>query len=445
MKQSSNIPAHFESLYPDTTRFEEIEKIISFVKSGRSAQLIGLPGTGKSNLLGMLSYNKNVRLKHLGENQKWFHFVYMDFSEVRKRGIRDTIKFMLISTAYSLSERGLTQEYEVVNKFLKEGLAFSDELILFQSLKKSIDFLAIEKELTVVFLFDRFDQYLPDLSQQFFLNLKILRNRAKYRFSCLFALGRPLEDMVDPTILSEFAEFMSGNVAYLNIYDPVGLDFRLSYLEKVTGKKTDQATKKSIIAATSGHGKLTRLSYEVILSQGTHVSNLKQFLLDKTVIKNALFEIWNALTPSEKNLLKNPGGQIDGSKDSYLVLSGLFKNGEIAISLFATYVSSLPSQNQLSITYLPDRNELLQGNESITEKLSPSEFRLLRFLLENQGKICEKEEIIRAVWKDSQTQEGVTDQALDQIIYRLRRKIEENPNNPIHLQTIKGRGFKFIP
>ena len=41
------------------------------------------------------------------------------------------------------------------------------------------------------------------------------------------------------------------------------------------------------------------------------------------------------------------------------------------------------------------------------------------------------------------TTEGVTDQALDQLIFRLRKKIEDDPNNPEFIQTIKGRGLKF--
>ena len=71
---------HFESLYPDTTRFAEIEKILSFIKEGNSCQVVSAAGVGRSNLLGLLSYNRNVRIKHLGETQKNFHFVLLNFS-----------------------------------------------------------------------------------------------------------------------------------------------------------------------------------------------------------------------------------------------------------------------------------------------------------------------------------------------------------------------------
>ena len=439
-------PAHFEALYPEDTRSEEIKKILEFVKSGRAIQIVGLPGTGRSNLLGLLSYNKQVRLKHLGENNKWFHFVYMDFSEVRKRPAYDVIKFILISTAYSLSERERKAEYETVNKFLKEAINFQDEMILFQALKKTIDYLAIEKELTIVFLFDRFEQYIPNISEEFFLNLKILRNRAKYRFSCIFSLNRPLEDVVEPFIFTEFNEFLEGNIVYLRVYDPIGIEFRFSYLEKVTGKKADAQTKKELIALTGGHGKISRLAYESVLSEDGKISDLKYFLLQRSVINKSLSQIWDYLSPAEQNFLRVKAKTEKENKDyKYLENIGLLKSGKIAIPLFKEYIKTAPVEKTENIRFDAEKNEILKGAEQITERLSPSEFRLLRFMLLNPDKICEKDEIIQAVWKDSKTQEGVTDQALDQIIYRLRKKIEDDPNNPTHLITIKGRGFKFIP
>src|ERR1035437_9828262 len=139
-------PTHFESLYPEDTRFPEIVKILRFVKEGNSCQLIGVPGVGRSNLLGLLSYNRNVRLKHLGENQKWFHFVLLNFSEIRNKPLLEVTKFIFLGLLDSLKERQMNNEYEAINKIFKEDIKINDELVLFQGLKKTIDFLAIEKE-----------------------------------------------------------------------------------------------------------------------------------------------------------------------------------------------------------------------------------------------------------------------------------------------------------
>ncbi|OGH14799.1 MAG: hypothetical protein A2687_00990 [Candidatus Levybacteria bacterium RIFCSPHIGHO2_01_FULL_38_26] len=66
-------------------------------------------------------------------------------------------------------------------------------------------------------------------------------------------------------------------------------------------------------------------------------------------------------------------------------------------------------------------------------------------MVQNPNKIIEREEIINIVWANTKSTAGVTDQALDQLIFRVRKKIEDDPNNPEHLQTVKGRGFRFLP
>jgi len=435
---------HFESLYPETSRFEEIEKILNFVKEGNSCELIGLPGAGKSNVLGFLAYNRNIRTKHLGANQKWFHFVPLNFSEIRKRPLIDAWKFIFLGLIESLRERK-NQDFEKINAIFKETEG-SDELVLFQGLKRAIDYLCIEKELTVVFLMDRFEEYIPMIDAPFFANLRVLRNRAKYRFSAVFSLTRPLENLIEPSVFADLHEFLAGHEIYLKLLDKAGLDFRIAYLEKVSGKKIDEKIKNQILNLTGGHGKLTRLSAETILSANLQfpISNLKltEFLLEQKAVQGALYEIWKFLTPSEQKDVRMK------TENEFLEKIGLLANDSagwrVTIPLLETYIPTLKQSSNETITYASSTNEIKKGEAIISDQLSSSEFKLLRFLIENANKVCEKEEIINAVWKDSKTQQGVTDQALDQIVYRLRKKIEEDPNNPQHIQTIKGRGLKFL-
>lgn len=433
---------HFESLYPENTHEAEIKAILSYVKKGNSAQVVGLPGVGRSNLLRFLSYNNKARVNHLGENYKWFHFVYMDLSEIKGRNLAELTKFILISLSYSLSERKMTQEQERVSELLKEVVSFPDELILFQALKKAIDYLSLEKELTVVFLFDRFDAFLPSLTSEFFTNLRVLRNRVKYRFSCVVSLNRPIEDILEPELYKEFYEFIIGNNIYMPLKDTESDLFRFSYIERASSKTANDKTKQEILTITGGHGKLSRISFEILLAEDTPPTNIPEFLLTKPAIKGALHEVWNALTPVEqKQVLKDELNTIPS--DSYLELSGLVKDAKIQIPILIEFLPSLPQAASEKILYISETNEIKQGDEDLTDKLSPSEFKLLRYLIQNKDKVCEKEEIINAVWNDAKTQEGVTDQALDQIVYRLRRKVEVDPNNPTHIHTIKGRGYKF--
>lgn len=443
-------PTHFESLYPETSREAEIAKILSFIKEGNSCQLIGLPGSGRANLFGLLAYNRNVRIKHLGENQKWFHFVLINFSEVRKKPLFEATKFIFLNLIDSLRERK-AEEYQKASDIFKESLQMQDELVLFQGLKHTLDHLAIEKELTVVFLFDRFEEYVPMLTPEFFANLRVLRNRAKYRFSVVFSLPRPLEDLLEPMLFADFYEFVSGHTVFLPLEDKTGTEFRIAYLEKVSEKKLDPTLIAHTLELTAGHGKLTRLSIESLLAlQDTPPKTkdaLQEYLLEQKTVQGTILELWHSLSPFEQTYLEHPPY---GEQNPYLEHIYLLKNGGIAIPLFNEFLKAhLAKQTPQTIpivehiTFDTNTLEVKKGETLLSDRLTSLEFRLLRFLLENQDRILERNDIIPSVWKDNQSAAGVTDQALDQLMFRLRKKIEDDPNNPIHLQTIKGRGFKF--
>jgi DNA-binding winged helix-turn-helix (wHTH) protein len=433
---------HFEALYPDTTRFAEIEKILTFIKEGSSCQVVSVPGAGRSNLLGFLAYNRNLRIKHLGAEQSKFHFVYLNFSEIKKKPLIEAVKFIFLGLVDSLRDRQMDEDYNRTNQIFKDSLELKDELVLFQGLKKAVDYLALEKNLTIVFLFDRFEDYISVVDSEFFANLRVLRNRAKYQFSVVFSLNRPLEDALEATLMSDFYEFVAGKVVYLPIYDQPGVDFRISYLEKITDKKLERKLLEEVLELTGGHSNLIRLSAEALLATDQKFANklvLRKFLLEQKPVRSALFGIWNSLTPSEQNFLSGDGK----IEEEYLDNVGLVKDGFLTISLLYDYLKEKSTEQKQTGFTQNKAGEILQGEIVLSDKLTSLEYKLLRFLLENQGKIISKEEVINSVWQEGKTTLGVTDQALDQLIFRLRKKIEENPNSPVHIQTVKGRGFKF--
>ncbi len=75
-------------------------------------------------------------------------------------------------------------------------------------------------------------------------------------------------------------------------------------------------------------------------------------------------------------------------------------------------------------------------------QLSSKEFALLAYLYENQGKVCSKDEIGQAVWREYQ--QGIFDYQIENLVRRLRTKVETNPNAPQLLVTIRGLGYKLV-
>ena len=70
----------------------------------------------------------------------------------------------------------------------------------------------------------------------------------------------------------------------------------------------------------------------------------------------------------------------------------------------------------------------------------PKEFELLETLLRRQGRLLTRDLLIDEVWGSDYFGDTKT---LDVHVKRIRKKIEEDPHNPVHLVTVRGLGYKF--
>ena len=76
-----------------------------------------------------------------------------------------------------------------------------------------------------------------------------------------------------------------------------------------------------------------------------------------------------------------------------------------------------------------------------TIHLTLMESELLRHLVQNDGKIVSRKQILEEVWG---LHEDTDTRAIDNFIVRLRRYIEDDPGNPRHLLTVRGVGYRFF-
>ena len=72
--------------------------------------------------------------------------------------------------------------------------------------------------------------------------------------------------------------------------------------------------------------------------------------------------------------------------------------------------------------------------------LTPAEFRLLKTLSQEPGKVFSREQLLNHLYDDYRV---VTDRTIDSHIKNLRQKIETDPKNPVYVLTIYGIGYKF--
>ena len=77
--------------------------------------------------------------------------------------------------------------------------------------------------------------------------------------------------------------------------------------------------------------------------------------------------------------------------------------------------------------------------ENVAITLTPTEMQVLRVLMSSSGQVVDRDRLMSEVWNDSESNSNIA----DVYIRRLRRKLEEDVNSPLHIISVRGIGYKF--
>ncbi len=87
-----------------------------------------------------------------------------------------------------------------------------------------------------------------------------------------------------------------------------------------------------------------------------------------------------------------------------------------------------------------DRGRITRDGNPVN--LPAKEMELLRFLIDHRGKIVSRQELQECVWD---YQRGVSSRTIDVHVAWLRQKLEEDPEHPRYIRTVRGVGYRFVP
>ena len=74
--------------------------------------------------------------------------------------------------------------------------------------------------------------------------------------------------------------------------------------------------------------------------------------------------------------------------------------------------------------------------------LTAQEFKMLKFMVHNAERVVSREELLNEVWG---YQHYPTTRTVDTHVLKLRQKLERDPANPVHFQTVHRAGYRFVP
>ncbi len=82
------------------------------------------------------------------------------------------------------------------------------------------------------------------------------------------------------------------------------------------------------------------------------------------------------------------------------------------------------------------------GRAEVDPPLSPPQFRLLALMYENPERVVTRDQIVESVWPDS-AGVGVSEQAIDALVRRLRERLSECDPDHSYVLTVRGHGFRL--
>jgi hypothetical protein len=251
----------------------------------------------------------------------------------------------------------------------------------------------------VCFLIDRFDRIMN--TPEVLSALRAIRDLFKYRLSYVIAARRLLDAE------SEAAELFFGRTIHLGVLQESDANWSIQQFADRANLTWERGVFERIIHFSWGYPSLLRAVCEAAADGcDLQVNSLRAH----PAVRLRVREFWaDGPTAEEIRKASLVGQPLLGEEPA---------------------VVSAESQVVLNTDRL---------NLTLKEKL------LLDYFLEHAGNVCEKDELIRAVWPEDKIYSvGIRDDSLAQLIRRLRKKIEVDASSPHTILTIPGRGYRYI-
>lgn len=416
-----------EASYPLSFRTKETADILKILGQRQSFTLVGMKRVGVSNFLRFIAFNPKIQEK-LGSRQDTL-FVYLDANDLTE--IEPNLFWLLLlkrlkDVAIHL-DASRREEVEEIYKNLSTS-ENREPLFLLEGVKEIAQIFA-ESDCYLVLVLARFDRLLPLFSEQFFANLQSIIDVALQHITYVFTSYLPL-DLLCKEIYFAATFSMFTKTYYLQPGNREDLTPVITGFEAQHGLSIPERVKDILISLTGGHVQLLQLSLisvsQQLLSPKTDAPTLLLTLSSDERIQLQCEEIFASLTEAERSFLLQDK-HAPAKPTPYLLETGLVNdNGQVFSEIFARFLEQ-------------KKKELRQHSLPLGQ-LTQKETSLLNYFVSHKGEVCSRDDLIGAVWPEF---EDISDWALDQLVSRLRKKLELYAL-PMKVKTNRGVGYELI-
>jgi DNA-binding winged helix-turn-helix (wHTH) protein len=445
-------------------RRADLAALFAVVRDMHCVSVIGVSNLGKSVLLRALT-DADVQREHLGDEAAGYLFVYVDFNQMLEMSEQAFCELILRCTIDALrasqaGEEVLRRVEAAYTGLVAPASSFEVPLRFAQAMAAIGDL----PPRHVVFLFDEIDGPVAGIDSRVFLNPRALKDKHWQGLTYIIATNRRLAQIRQDPDVGEFGELFAHHILYISLLtDEEITDFatRFGAAEDVTFSEDDLAFSR---AWAGGHPGLLEATCRVLgLLTGRPVRDPSQdwiihrraaeILAQDLNVQAECRKIWNDLTAEEQEALLSFSRRADERDDvapdldsvaaKHLVV-GCGPEQRIFARAFdgfvqRQHVARKPTQNGVQVD--PDSGEVWVDGAQVPT-LTNLEYRLLLLLYGRLGKICDKYDVVEAVWGEDYIDQ-VDDARIEKLVSRLRQKLEPDAANPRYLLTIRGRGYKL--
>lgn len=403
-----------ESKYRKDYAYENVTHILNHVERGINISLIRLRGSGLSNILRSLTFNKSLRRFHNIKDSK--KFVYVDvssmfeetplaFSHIFIRSIIDSLQYSLIRED---EVAHLLQELSNINH-IQTSIFFLDKLVT--NLEHAF------------ILLDDFEKILKTQNSSLLSFLYFLRNRYSNIFTFIFSIENQTYDLIknDKT---EFLEIINHKTVYTPLYNKREFSTLLNRFNNPDIVYSKEFISK-LYKETGGYA-----SYLKVFETFCSLENLEK-------VNHVTEKLLNSLTTKQKESLlyvySNKTLEIDDYTATKLKDYGIIEyNGkEVAITskLLVNYI------NDYGIPFEDSNSKI----ENFTKKLSKNESKVFSMFYKSMNSLVTKDSVGECIW-GAHIEGKFSQWSIDQLIKRIRDKIKEH-SIPYELETKRSRGY----
>ena len=450
---------------PETYRRRELKIIADWALNGVSGSVVGLPGIGKSNLLGFLSHRPEILQSLLASHDIKVGLVPIDLNNLPD----DTIAtfYRVILRAFYENQTHFDSTLQALIEEIYQRNKASRDPFLVQSALRELLIQFREQRIRILFVFDRFEDFEAATTPQIANALRGLRDSFKDMLFYIVGMRQEVAYLSNTSVLGELYEILDTNVCWVW---PMNRNDSELLISQETSSHTTQPTESDIelfIKLSGGFPSLlkTICSWWKMNADKYQPNQWGVLLLSDLTVKFRLQEILDGLSQEELLTLteleiiygrkkrRSTTQKLD-QRDQILdrlTTKGICKivNNEwyTASDLLAAFIANVKSQSKGRI-WLDEETEEAYQDKTPIQTLTPLERGVLHFLLRHPRIRHTKSDLIINAWPDDINTEGVTDDSLYQVIGGLRRKIEPNPTKPSYLLNWRGTpegGYQFFP